>query len=230
MIDELAKAIQNFPIGFKNDLLETKKRSEVNLHNYLKTMFGEGYTGHFRKEQLVRPEEEINSIAAIAVNAGPLSHGALFCGIPGCGKTMTMLQVAHLIGHTILENYLANAFSDGSMMPPVVDDWFKARMKLFYMSQMDKDMVTSCKKNTSFIFLDDIVFVGLTDTKRQMLEGIIEACCRNNSIIFGTTNIHPDDLKELPEMQRVYSRLNLKCKFVIFKSQDFRLTQKLGEI
>ena len=143
----------NQKIKFKGDMPERIKSSEVSLHRYLQTMFGKGYTEYFRKEKLVRTEAEISSICKIAVDAGPLAHGALFCGIPGCGKTMTMLQIDHL----------------------------------------------------------------------RMLESIIESCCRNNTIIFGTTNMHPDDLEQIPEMQRIYSRLNLKCRFVIFESIDFRL-------
>jgi DNA replication protein DnaC len=142
----------------------------------------------------------------IAVNAGALAHGGLFCGAPGCGKTMTMLQIAHLIGHLILEKRLISAFEDGNIMP-VNDSWFKLKMKLIYMSQLDKDIFMACKRETPFVFLDDIVFIGLTDIKRQMLESIIESCCRNNTIVFGTTNMHPDDLKQIPEMQRIYSRL-----------------------
>ena len=221
MLGQLSKVIWQYP-KFKGDMLETIKSSEVNLHRYLQTMFGKGYTEYFRKEKLVRTEAEISSICKIAVDAGPLAHGALFCGIPGCGKTMTMLQIAHLIGHSLLEKRLAKAFDEGNMMP-LTDDWFKSKMKLFCMSQIDKDTVTACKRNTPFIFLDDLVFVGLTDTRRQMLESIIESCCRNNTIIFGTTNMHPDDLEQIPEMQRVYSRLNLKCRFVIFESIDLRL-------
>ena len=101
MLNQLKWVIQEYPEDLRKDMLETLKTSEVNLHKYLHIMFGKGYTAHFRKEKLVRSEQEINTICDIAVNAGLLSHGALFCGVPGCGKTMTMLQVAHLIYPTL---------------------------------------------------------------------------------------------------------------------------------
>ena len=87
MFSKLNSVVQQYPKGFRNDLLETKKTSEMNLHMYLQNIFGKGYTKHFRKEKLVRPENEINSMVDIAVNAGALAHGGLFCGAPGCGKS-----------------------------------------------------------------------------------------------------------------------------------------------
>jgi DNA replication protein DnaC len=223
-IQRMNELIAQYPEGLQERALYMQQNGEEALKHFIGETFGAGYMEQYKPELARKVLSSADSIAYIAVHgANGVRFGAMFCGRPGCGKTMTTLHIARQIGRQILNQELIRSYEE-RILSPIRENLFRNQMILLTSDQQsDRETVQSFSHHVyRYVFLDDLIFAGLTDAKRQYLETIIETCCRNNSIIIGTTNIKEEDLKMIPEMQRVYSRLLMKCRFITFKNVDYR--------
>lgn len=219
LIDELNEIIASY----KNDEIResaehAKRKSLQSLEKHLENLFGIGYMKKYDPEQVTLKHADHYVREALKEKR----YGVMFFGAPGCGKTMSMLHMARRIGEVITLQTCVRRFKDGDIRP-LHDSFFANFMTMIYPNNLQRDELQNfLSRRYDYVFLDDLVFVGLTDTKRQQLEAVMESCCRHGSTIFGTSNIKPNDLAVIPEMGRVYSRLSGKCAFEIFKPVDYR--------